>query len=84
VFDNFHVIGSANIPRRNCLDANWSQIERIEGVMIGEESTAFAMYENNELDIQGLPLQEIDCDGETMADTQLCAAGRPTVLYLEH
>ena len=26
------------------------QIERVEGVMIIEDSTAFAMYENNELD----------------------------------
>jgi oligopeptide transport system substrate-binding protein len=36
------------------------QIERIEGLMIQEESTAFALYENNELDTTGVPLPEID------------------------
>jgi oligopeptide transport system substrate-binding protein len=36
------------------------QIERIEGLMIQEESTAFALYENNELDTVGVPLPEID------------------------
>ncbi|PIE80708.1 MAG: hypothetical protein CSA11_07240 [Chloroflexi bacterium] len=41
-------------------DADTVQIERIAGVMITEDSTAFAMYENNELDSQGVPQQEID------------------------
>ncbi len=36
------------------------QIERIEMVMIVEASTAFALYENNELDTTGVPLPEID------------------------
>lgn len=36
------------------------QIERIEMVMITEESTAFALYENNELDTTGVPLSEMD------------------------
>ena len=36
------------------------QIERVEGVMITEASTAFALYENNELDTVGVPLPEID------------------------
>jgi oligopeptide transport system substrate-binding protein len=36
------------------------QIERIEAVMIVEASTAFAMYENNELDTVGVPLPEMD------------------------
>jgi oligopeptide transport system substrate-binding protein len=38
------------------------QIERIEAVMIVEDSTAFAMYENNELDgmMGGPPLEEMD------------------------
>ena len=36
------------------------QIERIEGLMIQEESTAFALYENNELDTVGVPLPEMD------------------------
>jgi len=42
------------------VDADSVQIERIEGVMITEASTAFAMYENNELDTTGVPLPEID------------------------
>jgi len=41
-------------------DADSVEIERIHGVMITEDSTAFAMYENNELDTQGVPLPEID------------------------
>ena len=36
------------------------QIERIEGLMIQEESTAFALYENGELDSVGVPLPEMD------------------------
>ena len=36
------------------------QIERIEGVMITEASTAFALYENNELDTVAVPLPEMD------------------------
>jgi oligopeptide transport system substrate-binding protein len=41
-------------------DADTVQIERIEAVMIVEASTAFAMYENNELDLGGAPLEEMD------------------------
>jgi len=36
------------------------QIERVEGLMIVEASTAFALYENNELDTTGVPLPEMD------------------------
>ena len=42
------------------IDADSVQIERIEGVMITEASTAFALYENNELDTTGVPSPEID------------------------
>ena len=35
-------------------------IEEIYGVMITEASTAFAMYENNELDLAGVPLDQMD------------------------
>ena len=35
-------------------------IERIHGVMIVEASTAFALYENDELDTVAVPLPEID------------------------
>jgi oligopeptide transport system substrate-binding protein len=41
-------------------DADTVQIERIEAVMITEASTAFAMYENHELDTGGVPLEEMD------------------------
>jgi len=41
-------------------NADSVQIERVEFVMIVEASTAFAMYENNELDNTGVPLEEMD------------------------
>lgn len=42
------------------VDADKVQIERVHGVMITEASTAFALYENNELDTTGVPLPEMD------------------------
>jgi oligopeptide transport system substrate-binding protein len=42
------------------IKADEVQIERVEGVMIVEASTAFALYENNELDTTGVPLPEMD------------------------
>jgi len=42
------------------VNADDVQIEVIDMVMIVEASTAFAMYENNELDTTGVPLPEID------------------------
>jgi oligopeptide transport system substrate-binding protein len=41
-------------------EADTVQIERISGVMIQETSTAFALYENGELDTTPAPLGEID------------------------
>ncbi len=41
-------------------DYTVGNIERIEYVMVTEASTAFAMYENNELDMTGVPLPDID------------------------
>ena len=35
-------------------------IERVECVMVVEDSTAFAMYENGELDVQNAPLDDMD------------------------
>jgi oligopeptide transport system substrate-binding protein len=46
------------------------QIERIEGAMVTEASTSFAMYENNELDTTAVPLPEID---RVKADATLSA-----------
>jgi oligopeptide transport system substrate-binding protein len=42
------------------VNADDVQIERVEGLMIQEASTAFALYENNELDTVPVPLPEID------------------------
>ena len=41
-------------------DADQVQIEQVDAVMITEASTAFALYENNELDTAAVPLPEID------------------------
>lgn len=41
-------------------DADKVQIERVEMTMIVENSTSFAMYENNELDDDTVPLEEMD------------------------
>ncbi len=42
------------------VDADKVQIERVEGVMIVEDSTSFALYENHELDSVSVPLPEMD------------------------
>jgi oligopeptide transport system substrate-binding protein len=41
-------------------DAKNVTIERINCVMVVEDSTAFAMYENGELDVQNPPLEDMD------------------------
>jgi len=41
-------------------DADTVQIERVEGIMVVESSTAMALYENNELDVTSPPLEEMD------------------------
>ena len=41
-------------------DAKNVSIERINCVMVVEDSTAFAMYENGELDVQNPPLEDMD------------------------
>jgi len=41
-------------------DAKNVSIERINSVMVVEDSTAFAMYENGELDSQNAPLPDMD------------------------
>jgi oligopeptide transport system substrate-binding protein len=43
-------------------------IERVFGVMIEEASTAFALYENNELDTAGVPQEQIDRVKQVMPD----------------
>lgn len=41
-------------------DASKVEIAKINWVMVVEESTSFAMYENGELDVQGVPSADID------------------------
>jgi len=41
-------------------DARQVSIEQINWVMVVEDSTAFAMYENGELDVQNAPLPDMD------------------------
>jgi oligopeptide transport system substrate-binding protein len=52
------------------IEADQVQIERIEMAMIVEASTAFALYENNELDYTPVPSAEID---RVKADSVLSA-----------
>ena len=52
------------------INADDVQIERVEGLMIQEQSTAFALYENNELDTTAVPLPEMD---RVLADPSLSA-----------
>lgn len=63
--------GSLNLVKNPLwVDADSVQIERVEFLMIGEASTAFALYENNELDSTGVPGTEID---RVLADGKLSA-----------
>ena len=63
-------------------DADTVQIERVEGVMITEASTAFAMYENNELDTQGVPQTEIDrVKADPVLGPEFVNAPDPTTYY---
>jgi len=50
------------IMKKNPLwfDAKNVSIEQINWVMVVEDSTAFAMYENGELDVQAAPLADMD------------------------
>jgi oligopeptide transport system substrate-binding protein len=61
VMDEWIHGGNLNLVKNPLwVDADSVQIERVEGVMITEASTAFALYENNELDTVGVPLPDID------------------------
>ena len=75
--------GSLNLVKSPLFpDADVVQIERIEGVMITEDSTAFAMYENNELDTQAVPLPEIDrVKADPQLSTELVNAPFPCTYY---
>jgi oligopeptide transport system substrate-binding protein len=42
------------------INADDVQIERVQGYMIVDDSTAFALYENNELDTHDVPLPDLD------------------------
>ncbi len=75
--------GSLNLIKNPLFpEADSVQIERIEGVMITEDSTAFAMYENNELDTQSVPLPEIDrVKADPQLSTELINAPFPCTYY---
>ena len=75
--------GSLNLVKNPLFpDADTVQIERIEGVMITEDSTAFAMYENNELDTQSVPLPEIDrVKADPVLGAELINAPFPCTYY---
>ena len=63
-------------------DADQVQIERVEGVMITEASTAFAMYENNELDTAPVPQTEIDrVKADPVLGPELVNAPTPCTYY---
>lgn len=63
-------------------EADSVQIERIEGVMINEISTGFAMFENNELDTSGVPLTEIDrVKADPQMSEELVNAPTPCTYY---
>jgi len=58
------------------------QIERIYGVMVTEASTAFAMYEANELDACGPPLEEMDrVKSDPVLSKELYIAPRDCTYY---
>ncbi len=64
------------------VDADSVQIERIQGVMIVEQSTAFALYENGELDASNPPLPEMDrVKADPVLSEQLLMAPRPCTYY---
>lgn len=59
------------------------QIERVEGVMVGEESTAFTMYENDELDTVIVPLRDIDrIKADPVLGSEFYTAPDPCTMYL--
>lgn len=58
------------------------QIERVEALMIEEASTAFALYENNELDTTGVPLPEMDrVQADPELSEELFIAPQPCTYY---
>jgi oligopeptide transport system substrate-binding protein len=64
------------------VDADKVQIERIEGLMITESSTAFALYENNELDTTAVPLPEMDrVKADPVLSAELTMAPTPCTYY---
>ncbi|MFN2132023.1 MAG: peptide ABC transporter substrate-binding protein [Anaerolineae bacterium] len=59
------------------------QIERVEAVMVGETSTAFAMYENNELDTVSPPFEEMDrIKADPVLSQELTTYAVPCTSYL--
>ncbi|MHB1296448.1 MAG: peptide ABC transporter substrate-binding protein [Anaerolineae bacterium] len=55
-----HEASMVLVKNPNYYDAKTVSIERINYVMVVEDSTAFAMYENGELDVANAPLDDMD------------------------
>lgn len=55
-----HESKMAFVKNPHYVDAKNVDIDRVEAVMVVEESTAFAMYENGELDVVGVPSTEME------------------------
>ena len=61
VLENWVHGGELNLAKNPFwINADDVQIERVHGVIIEEESTAFAVYENGEVDTAAVPLPEMD------------------------
>ena len=61
VLENWVHGGELNLAKNPFwINADDVQIERVHGVIIEEESTAFALYENGEVDTAAVPLPEMD------------------------
>jgi len=55
-----HEYRMVKVKNKYYYDAKTVSIERINAVMVVEVSTAFAMYENGELDVSNVPLPDMD------------------------
>ncbi|MDH5606127.1 MAG: peptide ABC transporter substrate-binding protein [Anaerolineae bacterium] len=64
------------------INAESVQIDRVEGVMIVEESTEFALYENNELETGRVPLADMDrVRNDPVLSQELYIAPAPCTYY---
>jgi oligopeptide transport system substrate-binding protein len=63
-------------------EADSVQIERVEGAMIPDQATAFAMYQNNELDTVDVPVDEFDsAKADPVLSAELVTEPLPCTYY---